>query len=155
MVRLMRPDTPELWTEGRRLVKEYADSLGVDLGFQGFAKEIDSLPIEYGPPHGCFLLAEDHGAFIGCGALRKLEDGICEMKRLYVVPGNDGRGIGRTLAEALIDEARRLGYQKMLLDTLPSMTRAQALYASLGFQPTSAYRYNPIQGTTFLELRLY
>ncbi|HWW87299.1 MAG TPA: GNAT family N-acetyltransferase [Vicinamibacterales bacterium] len=150
----VQPDSPELWATARRLVEAYADSLGVDLGFQGFAKELESMTVEYAPPDGCFLLAEDRGEFVGCGALRKFGEGTCEMKRLYVVPGNEGRGIGRALAEALINEARRLGYQRMLLDTLPSMTRAQALYASLGFQPTRAYRFNPISGTAFLELGL-
>ena len=152
-VRIVRPDSPELWDAARRLVEEYASSLHLDLGFQDFDQEIASLSREYGPPAGAFLLAERDGAFLGCVALRKWEDG-CEMKRLYVRPEGRGLGIGRLLAEAIVDEARRLGYKTMRLDTLPSMREAQGLYAALGFRPVAPYRYNPVPGTTFMELKL-
>jgi len=155
-VHLRRPDSPELWSVARRLVQEYVNSLGVDLAFQDFDREIESLAIDYGPPHGCLFLAERDGVFVGCGALRSVEGQrlACEMKRLYVLPSHHGQGIGRRLAEALIEEARRLGYQRMLLDTLPSMKEAHVLYGSLGFRPTTPYRYNPVDGATFLELAL-
>lgn len=154
MLRLVRPDSPQLWAAARRLVEEYAASLNIDLSFQDFAHEVESLPVEYGPPSGCLLLAVEEDAFLGCGAFRKVSASDCEMKRLYVVPAGRGGRVGFALASALIDDARRLGYTRMLLDTLPSMTQAQALYASLGFKPTTPYRYNPIPGTSFLELSL-
>jgi putative acetyltransferase len=154
MLQFVRPNSPELWAVARRLVEEYAASLNVDLHFQDFQHEIESLPTEYGPPDGCFLLAVEDGTFIGCGGLRRFSDTACEMKRLYVVPDGQGRKTGRAVAEALIKEARRLGYEAMVLDTLPSMTRARELYRSLGFEPTAPYRYNPVPGTSFLQLRL-
>jgi putative acetyltransferase len=154
MLRLIRPDSPELWAIARRLVEEYAASLNLDLGFQDFAHEVASLADEYGPPTGCFLLAAHETTFIGCGAFRRVSDSDCEMKRLYVAPTNRGGRVGLALATALIEEARRRGYQRMLLDTLPSMKRAHELYASLGFRPTAPYRYNPVPGASFLELPL-
>ena len=129
---LVQPTSAELWAEARRLVEEYAASLDVDLSFQGFQHEIESLASEYGPPSGSFVLAEQAGTFIGCGGLRRFSESDCEMKRLYVVPANRHGGAGRTIAEALIEQARHLGYQAMLLDTLPSMIRAQELYSLLG-----------------------
>src|SRR5262245_40039191 len=152
-VRIVRPDSPERWDAARRLIEEYAASLDVDLCFQDFDEELASLPSQYGPPGGAFLLAERDGAFLGCVALRKWQDG-CEMKRLYVRPEGRGLGIGRRLAESVVDEARRLGYETMRLDTLPSMKEAQGLYAALGFRPVAPYRYNPVTGTTFMELQL-
>ena len=152
-VRIVRPETPERWDAARRLVEEYAASLGVDLCFQDFDQELASLPRQYGAPEGAFLLAERDGVLLGCVALRKWQDG-CEMKRLYVRPEGRGLGIGRVLAESIVDEARRLGYETMRLDTLPSMTQAQGLYAALGFRPVAPYRHNPVAGTTFMELKL-
>ena len=154
MLRLVRPDSPHLWLSARTLVEEYAASLNLDLGFQGFAHEVESLPIEYGPPSGCFLLAFDDAAPRGCGAFRRLSASDCEMKRLYVVPAGRGGRVGFAIASALVEEARRLGYARMVLDTLPTMAPAQTLYASLGFTPTAPYRYNPVAGTSFLELLL-
>ena len=154
MVRLVRPDSPEGWSLARRLVEEYAASLDLDLGFQDFPHEIAVLPREYGPPDGAFLLAERDGELVGCVGLRKLAPDACEMKRLYVVPRSQGEGIGRLLAEAIVAEARRLGYERMLLDTLPSMKAARRLYAALGFAPVAAYRHNPVPGAVFMELKL-
>ena len=155
MLSLIRPDSTELWAVARQLVEEYAVSLNLDLSFQDFAHEVESLADEYGPPTSCFLLAVHGTSFIGCGAVRKVSDSDCEMKRLYVVPTSRGGSIGLALAKALIEEARHLGYKRMLLDTLPSMRRAQELYASLGFRTTTPYRYNPVPGTSFLELPLH
>jgi putative acetyltransferase len=152
---LEQPHSPEMWAVARRLVEEYAASLNLDLGFQDFQHEIQALPTEYGPPHGCLVLAAHDRGFIGCGGLRRFSDSACEMKRLYVVPAHRAGGIGRAIAEALIDRARRLGYETMLLDTLPSMSRAQALYASLGFKLTPAYRLNPVLGASFWKLELH
>lgn len=155
MVRLVRPDSSEQWAIARHLLEEYAASLALDLAFQNFQDEIHSLPREYAPPDGALLLAEQGVVFIGCVALRKYSQDTCEMKRLYVIPKNRGQGVGRALAEAIITEARQHGYERMLLDTLPSMREAHSLYASLGFRPMTAYRYNnPVLGTTFMELKL-
>jgi GNAT superfamily N-acetyltransferase len=112
----------------RKLFMEYADGLGVDLCFQGFQQELDGLPGDYAPPDGRLLLAIAGNQPVGCVAVRNLGDGICEMKRLYVRPGHRGRGLGRRLAEAIIAEARAIGYRKMRLDSLTSLKEATVLY---------------------------
>ena len=151
---LVRPDSAERWNDARRLIEEYSRALGVDLCFQNFQNEIESLATEYGSPGGCFFLAEENGEFVGCGGLRRRSPAVAEMKRVYVRPSHEGRGLGRAIVEALIAEGRALGYEAIVLDTLPTMTRAQALYRTLGFAQTGAYRYNPVAGTTYLELKL-
>ena len=139
----------------RELFREYADSLGVDLSFQGFEDELARMPGEYAPPRGALLLAGEGGEAAGCVAIRPLEPtDVCELKRLYVRPARRTGGLGRALTLAAIDEARRLGYARMRLDTLPSMVAARRLYTGLGFREIEAYRFNPIAGTRFLELEL-
>ncbi len=140
--------------EARRLFREYADSLGFDLAFQDFERELADLPGEYDAPAGALLLAAVDGAFAGCVALRPLGEGACEMKRLYARPAFRGAGVGRALAEAVLAEARRIGYARMRLDTVPAMTAAIGLYRSLGFHTIEPYRHNPIAGTKFLEIDL-
>jgi len=143
-------DLPEV----RALFREYADSLGVDLSFQDFDRELASLPGEYVPPRGTLLLVEHEGAVAGCVALRPLGPEVCEMKRLFVRPAFRGARLGRTLAEGILAEARRIGYARMRLDTLPSMGEAIGLYERLGFTDIPPYRHNPIPGTRFLERAL-
>ena len=154
MLRLVSPDSPELWLEARRLVQAYAASLDIDLGFQDFAHELATLSDHYGPPAGCFVLASWSGRLVACGGVRPFKDSACEMKRLYVTPDHRGKGIGQAIATALIDRARELGYKEILLDTLSSMQDALRLYARLGFAAAAPYRHNPLPGATFLVLRL-
>jgi ribosomal protein S18 acetylase RimI-like enzyme len=138
----------------KTLFREYAGTLDVDLGFQGFEDEIRQLPGEYAPPRGALLLAERDGVALGCVAVRPISAEIAEMKRLYVRTEARGLGLGRQLAAAAIGHARAAGYSAIRLDTLPTMTSARALYASLGFRPIAPYRHNPIDGTAYLELPL-
>lgn len=138
----------------RNLLREYADTLDFSLDFQEFDRELASLPGEYAPPGGALLVASAEEAVAGCVGLRRLDDSTCEMKRLYVAAARRGHGLGAALAAAVIAEARRLGYARMRLDTVPGMETAQALYERLGFREIPPYRLNPVPGARFLELDL-
>jgi GNAT superfamily N-acetyltransferase len=138
----------------RRLFLEYQESLGVDLCFQGFDREVAELPGDYTPPGGRLLAARDGSTAVACVALRRLDAATCEMKRLYVRSSHRGRGLGRSLAEAVISEARLIGYERMRLDTLPSMSEAAVLYERLGFHEIEPYTENPVLGARFLQLEL-
>ncbi len=139
----------------RRLFLSYVQWLAIDLSWQSFDDELAALPGCYAPPAGRLLLAKAAGEAVGCVALRPLEPGICEMKRLWVEPGFAGHGIGRALAERIIAEARAIGYRRMRLDTLPErMSAAEHLYRSLGFVEIPPYYDNPVPGMLMLELEL-
>jgi ribosomal protein S18 acetylase RimI-like enzyme len=138
----------------RDLFTEYHHWLGVDLCFQGFEGEMRDLPGKYAEPEGCLLLAREGDKVIGGVGLWPLDEEVCEMKRLYVRPPWLGRGQGRALAEAIIEEARKRGYRIMRLDTLPQLTAAQRLYRSLGFAGTEPYYDNPLDGVSYMELDL-
>ena len=154
MLKIFPAQTDKDFEITKNLLVEYADSLGFHLSFQNFDEELANLPGDYISPTGCLLLAEIKEQPVGCVALRKQIDDICEMKRLYVRQQFRGLGIGRALVKAVIEEARKIGYNYMRLDTVPSMEAANALYVSVGFKKTSAYRYNPIEGAVYMELKL-
>ena len=138
----------------RELFEEYAASLDIDLCFQNFDLELETLPGAYAPPGGAIVVAYAAGEPAGCAALRGIDEAVCEMKRLYVKPAHRGKGIGRALAEAIVESARVLGYSSMKLDTLESMTEANALYVSIGFRKCSPYCYNPCEHPVYMELPL-
>jgi GNAT superfamily N-acetyltransferase len=154
MIELGRADTPEKIEKVREIFLSYARSLDFDLSFQGFEKELAGLPGDYAPPSGRLLLAAEGDETAGCVALRKIGEGLCEMKRLFVSPEYRGKGVGRRLGEAIIREARELGYKRMRLDTVPAMQPAIELYRSFGFEEISPYCHNPVSGAFFFELRL-
>ena len=157
-IQLLSPETPEALDATRAIFREYADSLGIDLCFQNFEAELASLPGEYAAPGGHLLLAWVDGELAGCGAFRPLTDAdyanACEMKRLYVRRAFRRFGLGRQLAQALMDAALQAGYSAMLLDTLDDMEAARELYASLGFQDVPPYYFNPIPGAHYLKADL-
>lgn len=151
MINIIPATTDSQLATVRELFLEYADTLGFDLDFQHFDRDIDDLPGIYAPPEGRLFLAECDSEIAGCVGLKKLSESICEMKRLWVKPQFRGKKIGRMLAEKLIDEARSAGYIKMRLDTINTMTEAMTLYRSLGFEEIEAYYDNPIKGATYFE----
>lgn len=157
-IRLQTPDTPEALDATRGLFREYAAGLGVDLCFQNFDAELAALPGDYAAPQGMLLLAWVDGELAGCGAFRPLADvdyaNACEMKRLYVRRAFRRFGLGRLLAQALIDGALQAGYSAMLLDTLDDMEAARGLYATLGFEEVPPYYFNPIPGAHYLKVDL-
>ena len=157
-IRLQVADDRAALDAARALFREYAAGLGVDLCFQNFDAELAALPGEYAPPQGTLLLAWVDGELAGCGAFRPLRDvdyaNACEMKRLYVRRAFRRFGLGRVLAQALIDGAVQAGYSAMLLDTLDDMEAARGLYASLGFDEVPPYYYNPIPGAHYLKVDL-
>ena len=154
-MKLVEAESQEQVAEARRLFEEYAAWLKIDLCFQNFGKELAELPGSYAPPRGRLLLALDDDEVAGCVALRDLGGEVCEMKRLFVRPQFQGRKVGRRLTEKIIEEARRLGYRRMRLDTLPSrMERAVELYRSFGFEEIEPYYGNPTEGTLYMELKL-
>jgi putative acetyltransferase len=154
-MRLIQATTPVDIQQVRQLFEEYAAWLGINLCFQNFDKELAGLPGDYAPPSGRLLLAVVGDEVMGCVALRKIGEGVGEMKRLYVRPAFRGRGLGRTLTEKVIAEAKQIGYASVRLDTLPAkMDQAIAMYRSLGFREIAAYYQNPVAGATFMELSL-
>jgi ribosomal protein S18 acetylase RimI-like enzyme len=157
-IELLTPDSEELLQATRSIFRDYAAQLDVDLCFQNFEAELSGLPGAYAPPHGALLLATVDGEVAGCGALRPLADvdypNACEMKRLYVRPAFRRFGIGRLLAQALMDRGLQAGYSNLLLDTLDDMEAARGLYTSLGFEEIAPYYFNPIPGAHYLRASL-
>jgi putative acetyltransferase len=159
VLRLTQATTPSDTQEARTLFEEYAAGLGISLCFQNFDQELANLPGDYAPPQGRLLLAREFDQLMGCVALRPVGrpvgPTICEMKRLFVRPEYRDRKLGRVLVEAIIEEARKIGYTHMRLDTLPGrMDRAIQLYRSIGFVEIQPYYDTPVDSTKFMELDL-
>jgi ribosomal protein S18 acetylase RimI-like enzyme len=146
--------TPRHYAMAEALFREYAAGLGVDLCFQNFESELQQLPVMYGRPTGCLLLAMSGNRPVGCGALRRWADGVCEMKRLYVREEARKLRLGRLIAERLTARAADLGYRAMRLDTLAGMVAARGLYRSLGFREIAPYYDNPLPDAVYMELTL-
>jgi len=153
-VRLVYVDSGELVEQARTLFGEYEAAIGIDLCFQGFERELATLPRPYAPPDGRLILALRGAEIAGCVALRNLGDHVAELKRLYVRPPLRGRGIGTHLVRTILADARTIGYRTVRLDTLPAMTEAIALYRVLGFREIAPYTENPVPGALFMELAL-
>ena len=154
-MKLLQVQADEEVQKARELFEEYSTWLGINLCFQNFDKELAELPGEYVPPSGCLLLATENDQTRGCVALRRIGEGIGEMKRLYVRPEFRGQGLGRNLTEAVIEAAREIGYHVIRLDTLPGkMDQAIAMYRSLGFKNIEPYYNNPVPDAAFMELLL-
>ncbi len=152
---IIQASSSEHINQARELFRDYEAWLNLDLCFQNFEKELAELPGGYAPPPGRLLLAFQNDELVGCVALRKLNDDTCEMKRLFLRPQFHGRGLGKELAERIIEEARVIGYQRMRLDTLSEqMGSAIGLYRALGFREIEPYYDNPVPGALFMELRL-
>ncbi len=154
MLKIFPAQTDEDFEIAKKLLVEYADLLGFDLSFQDFEQELADLSNHFASPEDCLLLATYGGRVVGCVAMKRFDNGICEMKRLYVKPQLRGLGIGRALAEAIIEHAKKAGYTCMRLDMVLPRDVARSLYLSLGFKDIKAYRYNPIEGAVFMELEL-
>lgn len=154
-LKLVQATTPDEISQARELFLEYAKSLGFSLCFQNFDQELAGLPGEYAPPHGLLWLAEYEGQLAGCVALHRIDEEICEMKRLYLRANFRGKGLGRSLIDTLVAEAQSMGYRRMRLDTVGSvMQTAVALYRRAGFREIDPYRPNPIEGALYMELLL-
>jgi len=151
---LVEGSAPQHYEMAGALFREYAAQLAVDLCFQDFASELQQLPVMYGEPTGCLLLVMQGDRPVGCGALRKLSEGVCEMKRLYIRSEARGANLGRRVAQRLVERAAALGYEAMRLDTLADMAPAQNLYRSLGFREIAAYYSNPLSNSVYMELSL-
>jgi len=156
MIRVIKAVTSEEYRAGAILFKEYADSLDFTLSFQSFEDELNILPKMYGQPTGALLLAKSNGEYIGAVGLRQIEnETTCEVKRMYIRPGYQGKGIGKMLMETLLEEAKMMHYQTVKLDTLgPKMPAAVGLYQSFGFKETTPYNYNPYEGVLYFEKQI-
>jgi putative acetyltransferase len=154
-LKILQAESPAQIAQALELFLEYAHSLGFSLCFQNFDEELAGLPGNYAPPDGRLLLAEYEGQLAGCVALHKLDDVMCEMKRLYLRPQFRGKGLGGALADCIIAEARQIGYKRMRLDTVePVMPDAVAMYRKIGFEEIAPYRPNPMAGALYMELQL-
>ena len=154
-INIVKADTSKTFEQGKILFEEYAGTLGFDLGYQNFKKELDTIDKQYNEPEGSLLLCLIDGEIaVGCAGVRKFSEGIAELKRLYVRPGYRNLKIGKRLLESAVAVAKELNYEFIRLDTVPGQTKAQELYQYLGFYEIEPYRYSPIEGTIFFEKKL-
>ncbi len=151
MLQYLTPTNQEQLNDAINLFNEYANSLNISLAFQNFTEELTIIESMYGSPIGCLLLVYDNDEAIACAAYRKIEDGICELKRMYIKPSYRGMKIGKTLLEMLCARAFKNGYTKMRLDTLDTMMPAIGLYKKKGFYTIPAYYHNPNEGVVYME----
>lgn len=156
MTKIVKAINSEQYQAAQKLFDEYAHSLDFTLTFQNFEEEMKKIPVMYGAPTGALLLVNDNDSYVGVAGLRQIENQhTCEVKRMYIQPGHQGKGIGKMVLNALIQEAKSLGYRTIKLDTLgPKMPAAVALYTSVGFKETTPYNYNPYEGVVYFELEL-
>lgn len=154
MTEIRRARFPEDLDAVIAIFREYIGSASVSLDFQNYEDELADLPGNYDAPTGGLFLAFHEGAVAGCGAFRAVDDGTCEMKRVYVRPCARGRNLGRRLVERILAESRAAGYRRICLDVLPEFDAARRLYESLGFVPAPPVTFNPVAGTRFLGLDL-
>jgi putative acetyltransferase len=147
-------DTPHAFEAGAHLFQQYAQAIGIDLSFQGFTRELESLTEQYGPPTGALLLAYHDEEAIGCVGIRALEGATAELKRMFVQPRYQGRKIGQELLQRILDIATNLGYKRVRLDTLSTMHGALHLYRQYGFYEIPPYYHNPIEGAVYMEKQL-
>ncbi len=152
--RIFLAESHEHFTAAQLIIASYVDFLGMDLAFQNFAYEMDNFCAMYGPPLGSMILLEVDCSIVGAVGLRYFSDGICEMKRMYIVPQCQGMGLGKHLISFFIERARALQYKAIRLDTVPRLDKALTLYRKYGFYPIAAYRYNPDPDAIFLELKI-
>jgi len=152
---IVRAATPGAWSDVERLIRAYLAELPFEIDFQDLDRELGELAVEYGPPRGAALLArKDDGAAVGFVGVRRFDDASAELKRMYIAPAARGTGAGRALGVAAVAAARELGYERLLLDTVDTMTPAIELYRSLGFVEIDAYRHNPLPGARYFALDL-
>jgi ribosomal protein S18 acetylase RimI-like enzyme len=150
-IQFLISQTPGEFKIAKDLFEEYGASLSVDLCFQGFDEELQTMHTQYNLPKGCLMLVYENEKAIGCAAIREYEKNSCELKRMYLKQECRGKGIGKKLLQLMSDKAKELGYTKILLDTLPQMKEAQHLYKTFGFKQIDPYRFNPVEGTVYME----
>lgn len=153
-VKIEVAETTKQFDAGSRLIRAYADFLGLDLEFQGFSSELASLPKMYAPPKGALLLATLEGIHVGAVGLREFEPGVAEMKRMYVLPDYHGMGVGKALTEAFLGQAREMGYGSARLDSIRELDKALRLYQDFGFREIEPYRFNPHPEAVFMEYKI-
>jgi GNAT superfamily N-acetyltransferase len=147
-------DTEQEFNDAKNLFQQYAQSLNIDLSFQNFDDELNTIDKQYKKPAGALLLAYKDGLAIGCAGIRQLDKDTAELKRMFVQPEYRQFKIGKKILELAIDIAKDIKYKRIRLDTLPTMTQAQNLYHSFGFYEITPYRFNPVEKTVFMEKKL-
>jgi len=150
--RIFIAESDEHFEDTKQIITAYSEFLGIDLSFQDFSRELEKLNVMYSRPTGSMILAEASGEIVGAVGLRHLCDGVAEMKRLFVLPKFQGNGLGHLLIVEFLVQAKKLGYKRVRLDTIPELDSALSLYKKYGFKSIEAYRFNPHPKAVFMEL---